>query len=340
MTTEPPPLHDERYKISDVVDTGELVGETRESLYVALSNHLGTMWTSQNPGALASDHLALGSRSISFDAITMRQLAGLLASDMAKRVALIPVHGEPVMLARIYIAGFARRCEALTQEIATRHRALDGWIGVDPLVAEFLAMPGNGTGGTLHTVLDDSDWSDLAIDRCISAAAHRTDVAAYSLARVIRTLSYEARLKLAEVCGCGCTPQPGVATEPEPSFTCPKCGAVSHNANDIEQRYCGRCHAFMMVDPPPEMRAEIEAKLAVIRAERAAYPIRFVTDADSSLRTWSDAERTEAIWRVGVELAPILKGSGIHPGQQVILIERIVDAVVKPVSAPQDTRKP
>lgn len=29
-----------------------------------------------------------------------------------------------------------------------------------------------------------------------------------------------------------------------PSITCPTCGAVSYNRNDIEQRYCGACHQF------------------------------------------------------------------------------------------------
>ena len=28
------------------------------------------------------------------------------------------------------------------------------------------------------------------------------------------------------------------------SYTCPRCGAVSYNRNDIAQRYCGRCHKF------------------------------------------------------------------------------------------------
>lgn len=31
---------------------------------------------------------------------------------------------------------------------------------------------------------------------------------------------------------------------PDP-FTCPSCGAVSHNPNDAAQRYCGRCHFFV-----------------------------------------------------------------------------------------------
>jgi hypothetical protein len=29
-----------------------------------------------------------------------------------------------------------------------------------------------------------------------------------------------------------------------PSITCPQCGATSYNLNDIEHRYCGRCHRF------------------------------------------------------------------------------------------------
>lgn len=29
-----------------------------------------------------------------------------------------------------------------------------------------------------------------------------------------------------------------------PTHTCPHCGAVSHNPNDVANRYCGRCHHF------------------------------------------------------------------------------------------------
>ena len=28
------------------------------------------------------------------------------------------------------------------------------------------------------------------------------------------------------------------------SYTCPRCGAVSHNQNDERERYCGRCKTF------------------------------------------------------------------------------------------------
>lgn len=27
-------------------------------------------------------------------------------------------------------------------------------------------------------------------------------------------------------------------------YMCPRCGCVSHNPNDIEQKYCGACHRF------------------------------------------------------------------------------------------------
>jgi hypothetical protein len=36
------------------------------------------------------------------------------------------------------------------------------------------------------------------------------------------------------------------------SFVCQHCGAESFNPNDIRERYCGRCHAF--VDDPPAIR--------------------------------------------------------------------------------------
>jgi ribosomal protein S27AE len=29
------------------------------------------------------------------------------------------------------------------------------------------------------------------------------------------------------------------------AIMCLRCGAVSHNANDVAQRYCGACHAFL-----------------------------------------------------------------------------------------------
>jgi hypothetical protein len=30
----------------------------------------------------------------------------------------------------------------------------------------------------------------------------------------------------------------------QPYIVCPKCGMVSHNPNDVRERYCGNCHSF------------------------------------------------------------------------------------------------
>jgi hypothetical protein len=47
-------------------------------------------------------------------------------------------------------------------------------------------------------------------------------------------------------------------------FTCPICGAVSHNRNDAVHRYCGRCHVFVDDEinrrPPEEARMQITIK--------------------------------------------------------------------------------
>jgi hypothetical protein len=46
----------------------------------------------------------------------------------------------------------------------------------------------------------------------------------------------DADLRIAEVAS-----RHGVG---EPSYACPKCGAVSHNPHDLANRYCAACHVF------------------------------------------------------------------------------------------------
>lgn len=53
---------------------------------------------------------------------------------------------------------------------------------------------------------------------------------------------------------------------PDP-FTCPFCGAVSHNPNDLAQRYCGRCHVFVD-DEETTYLAIIHGRL---RPDKASY---------------------------------------------------------------------
>ena len=58
------------------------------------------------------------------------------------------------------------------------------------------------------------------------------------------------------------------------SFTCPFCDAVSHNPNDAQQRYCGRCHLFVddVLDASPAVRkamARFCRRLAEVKPEQA-----------------------------------------------------------------------
>lgn len=41
-----------------------------------------------------------------------------------------------------------------------------------------------------------------------------------------------------------------VLSGPQPSITCPFCGFLSYNPNDITQRYCGACHKFQEPERP------------------------------------------------------------------------------------------
>lgn len=45
------------------------------------------------------------------------------------------------------------------------------------------------------------------------------------------------------------------------TFTCPRCGATSHNPNDVREAYCGRCHDWTRPSEPlvlPPLRPPIE----------------------------------------------------------------------------------
>lgn len=49
-------------------------------------------------------------------------------------------------------------------------------------------------------------------------------------------------------CPCGEDACPGpdgrALCDPAPSFTCPRCEAVSYHPRDIEFGYCGACHEW------------------------------------------------------------------------------------------------
>jgi hypothetical protein len=71
------------------------------------------------------------------------------------------------------------------------------------------------------------------------------------------------------------------------TFTCPICGAVSHNPNDARERYCGRCHRF--VDDPP-CRGLVDAEGRCYNDDCAEHgdPPDFPTNPGGH-KSWRDA---------------------------------------------------
>jgi ribosomal protein L37E len=63
----------------------------------------------------------------------------------------------------------------------------------------------------------------------------------------------------------------------QPYIVCPKCGTVSHNANDVKNRYCGACKGFHD-DLMREAGSEIGRKLKA--SELEPHTIVVVEKAD------------------------------------------------------------
>lgn len=55
---------------------------------------------------------------------------------------------------------------------------------------------------------------------------------------------------------------------PIPSITCPKCGWISYDFNDIREKYCGHCHKYHdEVDPPPiEVKRDFIKEVKILLA--------------------------------------------------------------------------
>lgn len=79
-----------------------------------------------------------------------------------------------------------------------------------------------------------------------------------------------------------------------PSFTCPRCGAVSYNPNDIANRYCGRCHVFVDDAAPPVFVCAACGAIQqerMIRCEQCGEPLVFPKFADDPYRDARFIER-------------------------------------------------
>lgn len=65
-----------------------------------------------------------------------------------------------------------------------------------PLARDYYARDGNGTGGSLHVVLEDGNLADAHILFCWDYAEERGDVEGAHLARVLLHMSKTQRRKL------------------------------------------------------------------------------------------------------------------------------------------------
>lgn len=90
-----------------------------------------------------------------------------------------------------FSAGFRRRC-ALLLERGRKPECPE----VLPLVREYYAQHGNGSGGSLHVVLDDHNVEDCFVDMAVGHALTMGDIDGMALAAVLRMMSKTQRLKL------------------------------------------------------------------------------------------------------------------------------------------------
>lgn len=70
-----------------------------------------------------------------------------------------------------------------------------------PLVREFVTLPGNEAGGSLHIVLDDYNERDSDVRSCVQHAVERGDALGVALARLLLLCSRSQRLRLAHEAG-------------------------------------------------------------------------------------------------------------------------------------------
>jgi hypothetical protein len=86
----------------------------------------------------------------------------------------------------------------------------------------------------------------------------------------------------------------------QPYIVCPKCGMVSHNPNDVRERYCGRCHAFH--DDPYFAKRRIATEAVEVIA-------RFASIARSIMRRFMSAASCIAAARTTIE---VMRMYGLH----------------------------
>jgi hypothetical protein len=63
------------------------------------------------------------------------------------------------------------------------------------------------------------------------------------------------------------------------TYTCPRCGRVSHNPNDLANRYCGACHLF-----EDDLIRELIATEHLWRVSSPRFVAGVIVDAQARIR--------------------------------------------------------
>lgn len=87
----------------------------------------------------------------------------------------------------------------------------------------------------------------------------------------------------------------GMSQPPQP-YTCPRCGSVSHNPDDLANRYCGRCHLFMA--DMLRLRVWVAGALVDTRWVASEQESGWVATAHG--RITEAADRAGVVWMVEV----------------------------------------
>jgi hypothetical protein len=95
-------------------------------------------------------------------------------------------------------------------------------------------------------------------------------------------------------------------------FTCPRCGATSHNPNDVEEGYCGRCHAWTRDEQPWSLTGHARQQMEARGVERRTlYDV--LTRPE---RTQPDVRRTDARYLIRAGVIAVVSESS----RQVITV--------------------
>lgn len=104
-----------------------------------------------------------------------------------------------------------------------------------------------------------------------------------------------------------------------PGFTCPTCGAVSHNPNDALHSYCARCKAFQ--EPAPDVTAA-----ALWRDFNAAVAVRWNLGDNGT-------EMARHLFYAGIGACMVIVNNASHRPDMLEVLDRLQAEIMAAMGA-------